>query len=308
MGEEITKERSFPVNQKMEAPPEVEKRAQVPQPTVGATRKIRQSDDAIDLAFSYEPSASPIFHITLPSKGLLYDGKLPEGRLELSPLTAREEKMLAGAKGNLDDVIETLFNRLVVTKSIGVDEFISTDRFYTLLKLRENSYGEDYSFEVMCEACSFKFNEQLKIPGDLDLRYLSEDAVEPFTTFLPVGQKTIGFHLLRGREEAMISRFTKKVLGRRKRVAKLDGDPAYSYRIALVIDSIDDVDVSDPKYVKRKIEFVERLVGKDSSSLQRAIIEQDCGVNTELESDCPSCGHTNKYYMPFTAEFFRPTS
>lgn len=306
MGEE--ERRSFPVDQKLEVPPEKAERALAPEPTPGAARKQQQSDAAIDAAFAYEPSESPVFHITLPSKGLLYDGKLKDGRLEVTPITAREEKMLAGAKGNLDDVIETLFNRLVISKVVSPEDFLSSDRLYTLLKLRENSYGAEYAFEVMCESCNFKFTEQLSVPEDLDVSYLPDDAEEPFHVTLPVGNKTIGFHLLRGREEAMISRYAKKVLGRRKKVARNDGDPAYSYRVALVIDTIDDIDVSASKYVQRKVEFAEKLVGQDSSALQQAIMAEDCGVNTEIESECPNCGHTNKYFMPFTAEFFRPTS
>lgn len=263
----------------------------------------------LDKAFSYHAEA-PIHIIELPSMGFLYDERMPDGRLEVRPLTAREEKLLAGASGDLSDVMDTIFKRCVVLNNgMAPDDFLSSDRFFTLLMLRANSYGEEYSFSVTCDACGFDIGKTVLIPSDFEISYLEHGIREPIEVVLPRSKKRVGFRLPRGRDEASIAKYSEKMLGggrKRRNVAKQQGDPSYTYRVALLIDTLDGIDVSDSRLMERKIEFVEGLIGEDSITLQTAIRDHDCGINTEMSERCPRCNRTNTFTLPFTAEFFRP--
>lgn len=271
--------------------------------------KSQKSSSDLDKAFSYHAEA-PIQIIELPSKGFLYDGRVPDGRLEVRPLTAREEKLLAGAAGDLSDVMDTIFKRCVVlNNSMTPDDFLSSDRFFTLLMLRANSYGEEYGFSVTCDACGFDIGKTVLIPGDFEITYLEEGIKEPIEVTLPRSRKRVGFRLPRGRDEANIARYSERMLGggrKRRNVAKQQGDPAYTYRVALLIDTLDGYDVSESRLMDRKIDFVEGLIGEDSITLQTAIRDNDCGINTEMSERCPRCNRMNQFTLPFTAEFFRP--
>jgi len=308
-------ERGFPEG-KHELPEEtkreIEKESQgVPMPKSVQRRVMADQSKKmgeLDAAFSYHAEA-PIHFIELPSRGVLYDGCVPDGKLEVRPLTAREEKLLAGATGDMSDVMDTIFKRCVVLKNgMTPDTFLSSDRFFTLLLLRANSYGAEYAFTLTCDSCGFGFEKSINIPDDFEISYLDHGAIEPFEVTLPMSQKKVGFRLPRGRDEAMIAKYSERMLGggKKRRVAKRDGDPSYTYRVALLIETLDGYDVSDLSLMDRKIEFVEGLIGRDSMTLQTAIRDYDCGVDTEMSERCPRCNALNRFTLPFTAEFFRP--
>jgi len=299
---------------KHELPKDVEKNietsSEVSKPPPMEQRRIKRSNVSSDLAAAFSYKEAPVQFIRLPSRGLLYDGLLPDGKLNVIPMTAREEKLLAGASGDLTEVIDTIFQRCVVMgPDLKPSMFLSSDRFYTLLMLRATSYGQDYTFSVTCDACGFDFTKTVNIPDDFETIYLEDDVQEPFEVVLPMSGKKVGFRLPRGSDEVMIAKYSERMLGgrgKKRTVAKKQGDPAYIYRTALLIETLDNIDVSDTQLMKDKIEFVEKLIGGDSMALQAAIRDNDCGIDTEMLERCPRCNKINEFIMPFTAEFFRP--
>jgi hypothetical protein len=172
--------------------------------------------------------------VALPSKGLLYDGKLPDGRVEVSAITTREEKLIAGATGDVSSLIDALLNRLMLTRAIKPGELLLTDRLFILFNIRANSYGSKYGWMVTCRGCRRSFRHELNIPGDVEIVELDDTATEPFEVALPISGAKVGFRLLRGADEIEITRYVDSQV-RKGRAGPDWGDPAYSYRLAIQI-------------------------------------------------------------------------
>lgn len=246
----------------------------------------------------------PSYSMTLPSNGQFYDGKLSGGEITYFPMTAREEKMLAGAKGSAGGVLDQILKScLQLPQGMTVGELLTADRFFILLILRSTSYGSEYKFTLTCDSCSQRFPHKVTL-DDADsfpVKTPEEGASEPFEVVLPVRGDTIKFRLLRGDDEKAIERAANQSIARGLEI----GDPTYTLRLARHIVAINEkeYDASKLSEVNR---YVESLIGKDSVALRDAIEAADCGVDITLRLDCPRCGDFLEQSMPMTAEFFRP--
>jgi rRNA maturation protein Nop10 len=239
-----------------------------------------------------------VLEMTLPSYGLMYDGAIPGGTVPYSPMTGKEEMLLAGGRGSvLDGILSACLSLPVGFKP---SDLLVSDRFFAMLILRSVSYGEDYTFKVQCEDCDSKFKHTVRIPGDFDVKVLSEGVTEPFLVELPHSKKVVSFRLLRGTDELSIQKHTDREFQQNK---KVEGDPAYIFRLAKHIVAIDDEEVKD---IRKAMTFVESLIGKDSVAFRNAIDEVDFGIDTTLKFECPRCGEENETVMPLNSEFFRP--
>lgn len=237
--------------------------------------------------------------VPLPSKGLFYDPNVvKDGKVEMYPMSAREEKLIAGMNGNNnEDVIDTLLKRCLVTK-LDPDEMLTTDRFYLLLMLRANSYGEDYNFDLNCPHCEKTSKYQVKIPGDFEIKYASTKDREPFTCKLPVSGLEITFRLLRGKDTRSIRNYVDQET---KRGIK-DGNPGYLFRTALQIKAVN----GRPLDILTANELVSNLPAKDSAYLKGFTDKKTPGIVTSVNKNCNLCGKEISSDMPISAEFFRP--
>jgi hypothetical protein len=237
--------------------------------------------------------------VSLPSKGLFYrPEQLTEGKVEVAPMSAREEKLVAGMRGsNIEEVIDSLLSRCIKSP-ITPDELIVTDRFYLLLALRANSYGETYPVELTCPYCEVKGKYEIKIPGELEVQEALPEDREPFRVKLPSGI-IIGFRLLRGKDLKDIKNNSEKAVS--KGWAG-EGEPSYLYRLAKQIVSVNgktlDMLVAQ--------ELVSRLSARDSACLKNAYDKKTPGVITTIKKSCVSCTKEIQTELPMTAEFFRP--
>ncbi len=237
--------------------------------------------------------------VDLPSKGIFYDpAKLKDGRIEVAPMSAREEKLVAGMRGsNIDEVIDSLLSRCIKSP-ITPDELIVTDRFYLLLQLRANSYGEVYNIELTCPYCETKGKYEVKLPSDLEVQYSLPDDHEPFRVKLPSGV-IVGFRLLRGKDLRDIKSNSDKATS--KGYAG-EGDPSYLYRIAKQIVSINGKSLN----MLVAQEFVSNMPALDSAALKSAYNKKTPGALTIIKKPCVSCTKEIQTELPMTAEFFRP--
>jgi hypothetical protein len=239
------------------------------------------------------------YSVELPSRGILYEGKLPGGVIEMTPMTTSDEKMLAGAKGDRAALVDTLLKRCLVTKSVPFEDYLIGDKLFMLLFLRGISYGFGYEFSIRCRTCGNSFKHRINIPNDLRVRVLTEDDFEPFEAKLPVSGKTVALRLLRNRDEDEVHRYVKREVSR----SSSDGDPSYMIRLSKHIVSVDGRTLSPVE----SLSFVEGLAAKDSLVIRNTVDSHDCGVDLEVQCECPICRDMFEQTMPFTQEFFRPT-
>lgn len=254
--------------------------------------------------------------VTLPSRGLAYDGKIPGGRLMVSPMTTREEKALASSGGSSSlNIVDLLISRCVH----GVDDmkpgdFLIGDRAYLMMVIRAASFGQDYQFQMTCDLCRAQFLHTVQIPDALEVIELKDNFKEPFQVELPVSKIKFNLRLLRGNDESELAALQKRIF---KRVdSSVDGDPLYSIRMVRHIVSAElpkKDEEGNPIVIEntkdnenRLVSLYESLVSRDGVALRDALSEHDCGVNTELEFNCPSCKESFNAILPVKLEFFRP--
>ena len=244
--------------------------------------------------------ARPYASVKLPSLGLYYDQSVvKDGCVELCPLSAREQKLIAGIRGhNVDDIIDTILSRCMKTE-IDPDDLLVTDRFYLLLMLRSNSYGEDYNFELTCGSCSGIGHYSVKIPSDFEVVTSNPADSYPFTITLPNSKLNITFRLLTGRDQKEIKLAAEK--DEKKGVAG-QGDPTYIYGIA---KSILTVNGKKPNLLVA-LQLVERMSALDVNFLQEKIEEKTPGIIPVINKKCQKCGKDIETGLPISAEFFRP--
>jgi len=247
------------------------------------------------------PDQPYVYCIELPSRGYLYGGSLPGGKVYLTPLTGADEALFASQKVDRTSLVDIVCKRRLVNLPIRYEELLLGDMVYILLCLRHISYGTEYKFLVTCPNCNTRFQSQIDIPQGLKSVVLTaEDDCEPYNVKLPLSGDEIQFRLLRVQDEEEIRRYARNRL---QKVQEL-GDPGYCYRLSCNIVSINGEIVD----AIRKLAYVEGLVGRDIAALKNAIDEREFGPSLMIDLTCGACGFKSRQMMPFDREFFRPGS
>ena len=238
--------------------------------------------------------------VLLPSRGLFYDKSLTkDGSVEITPWVGRDVKLLAGMTGgNFDDVVDVLVGRCLISK-IPLSEMITTDRFFLLVSLRANSFGEDYAVNVTCGSCNKVSKVTLKLPSDYGIEYAPEDAKEPFTVDLPQSGLKVAYRLPRGKDERLNDAYVADVY---KKNPTALGDVGTTFRIANLITALD----GKATTAEEALVIVDNLPAKDFFVLQDAFEKSLPGIVPRTMKECVNCKATMEVSLPLTPQFFRP--
>jgi hypothetical protein len=260
------------------------------------TNEVEERDMSEDRRQEY------VSEFALPSKGQFYGDELPGGVVTCRPWGVQEEKILAGARRGSGHhaLLDRIFSRVLEDCPLSVSDWIIHDRLALLLHLRVISTGQAmYPFAFRCEDCG----EQNQAWIDLDnlpLRDPPVNMVEPFETDLDCAGVRVSWRYLRGRDEALISKYGRQV--RQKGGAGI-GDPEYDRRLAFAITHIDGVEVK----LQDALKLVSDLRGPDSLALRNAMDDMAFGPRLEVEDqECSFCGWAQMVQLPLNEEFFRP--
>ncbi len=181
-------------------------------------------------------------------------------------------------------------------KPMDWSKALQGDRFFALMQMRILSYGPEYPFSVTCEnrGCASR------IEWELDLRKLPVKSLDDetlaiflannrFEAFLPEAKQIVYFKLLTGADERRMALFR-----------KASSERPITTLLNVRIEDIDGIEPRD------KIRFIEELSMSDVSYLLSEFDRVDCGVDTELEVECPECLSTMRVELPFERGFFLP--
>ncbi|MEM3000624.1 MAG: hypothetical protein QXU32_00635 [Nitrososphaerales archaeon] len=260
-----------------------------------------------------EDAILPWEDVILPSKGLYYDGMVPDGRVQVRPMGLYAEKILATQRlAQTGKSLDWLFKKCVKFPSDKFDpiNLLAGDRIFLLYYLRGITHGNIYEFAVRCtnEDCG------QMTTGEYDLNQLAstikypkeELGKEPFKIVLPHLSKVlksefwVKVRFLRGYD-------MQYMLTNRKAVKKLG---RYSYE--QIDDTLEDnlsmliveaMGVSDRNKIK---ELVQKLHSLDTSAIREFLQENTPGIDTTITVTCEHCGNDMKMDLPITESFFRP--
>lgn len=171
---------------------------------------------------------------------------------------------------------------------------LAGDRYYALLKIREATYGEEYSFKYQCSevSCRHKYEWELEFDA-LPVKTLSDESMETFkngNSFeVDINGTKVVYRLQTGDGEQKAAKLMKRYPN-----SKLA--PALASRIV----SIEGV---EPNKI---VEFIDDLPLGVLRKLLKAFDATDCGVNTTIEVECPKCGNVEEIELPLGKEFWLP--
>ena len=242
--------------------------------------------------------------VVLPSGGKFYGDAVPDGKVMIRPWTTEEEKLLLTARRNREDVVDRVLDACLLTRTLPLKDYLVGDKACMLLALRCITLFPEYEFPAQCSQCGKTAKHVVDLKRDLVTKRLIEEDKETFKIKLPMCGKEVELRRLRGSDEITIRREIKK----RSSIDTSDGpdrgDPTYLHSLALAIVSIDGV-VAEGDTARRLLEKPP-LNGRDSLFLQKAINDNECGVDLAFTITCPQCNFEWSVEVPMTDEFFRP--
>jgi hypothetical protein len=270
---------------------------------------------------------------TLPSRGLYYDGVLPDGVVKVRAMGQTAEKILATQRlAQSGQSIDYLFRECCqFPDNFDPVNLLLGDRVFLLYFIRGITHGNIYEFALTCpnaecQAVSthaYDLNDLAKTITWAD----SSLGAEPFKVSLPYLSKATG------RDVWVSVRFLRaydanSMLAKRKTKEKLKVRPGGSVRNRgqqrsvdtnaqrqqfqqlddTVTENLEKMVVSvmgsvDPFKIRQ---FVQQLHAQDTATIREWLREHTPGIDNSVIVECPECNREFTVELPITESFFRP--
>ena len=230
----------------------------------------------------------------LPSRGI-FGG--PE-KVEMRPMTTKEEKMLYTAKDG------TFLQKIVASccvdpEHLDTNKLHPSDITYLLYMVREMTFGPIYKQQMECPYCNLKQDIEIDITEMTNYLLDFEEMEREFNLTLPVNGDKIELQLISQGKMEEIANTIKKL----DRQGKLK-DPVgyeYTYRFASLIKTIN----GEEKDIKDVINYVDNLNLRDFSEIKKALSNVSIGLDTSNIRVCKNCGEEVEVFGVTVPEFFR---
>lgn len=235
--------------------------------------------DAVASLLEHVTTAQDWRPLKLPSRGLAYVEC--DEHIMIKPFTFAQERQLRSIK-NAKHGAKTI-NSLIdqSTEGLDFDAMTLEDKNYILFKLREISYGEEYTIQAICRECDATNALTVNI-SDVPVTYAPEDYKEPFTITLPDSKQPVTFVSPRCKDEEYLAD-----------AEKLTDN---LWRFALSVG----------EYSDRRImqDFFKATTVRDVAFFRKELLRDQYGMNKEMSYECADCGEVTESMIPFTESFF----
>lgn len=232
-------------------------------------------EDALNALFS-ESNEESILIVDIPSKGKFYPNF--QG-IEVSPLTFLDEQRIVNSKAN-EDIVSKLLDK--ATKGVQVDDLLSMDKMYLLMKVREVSYGDEYAFRVVCPACETEIKTSLSLSEHLNMNQVPDDLSDPRKIKLPKLGVEAEVRFPRSKEEIFLKTSEDIYKNMYRFVVSINGN-------------------QDPVFISKALK---RMHIRDVKKIISEISKAEYGVNPRFIFECPECTHTETMSIPMDVSFF----
>lgn len=237
--------------------------------------------------------------VELPSRGLFYGSSIPNGKITIKPMGAKQEKLFSAGANNANAIISKIFDDCIQSPIPHAD-LVLGDRMHLLWQLRAISYGDSYAHSFACSNCN-KQTTRFQSIAALPVKWADPKSSGKFEVKLPVQGHVLEFRLLTGKDEEKVEQYMKQITARNG--GKPTGDD-YTFRLARRIESVDGVKIP----IKDAMDLVDSLAGDDNIAFRDALEDADVGPSMMIEdAACDHCGFIqDPFPLPITTEFFRP--
>lgn len=240
--------------------------------------------------------------IVLPSHGKLYvtdDEDIKSGHIKLLPMTVKEEEILTTSRFLKTGSATRMVFENCIASDIDAGEILLYDSNYILFKLRQLSYGDNYSFTIKCTnaICEHEFEHAIDI-SKLKFEEIPEDIIEPLVLKLPRSGYTVKliYPRLRHSEDLF------KISNNRK---KSTGDYDKTRVDNLIVTTLGITDNKGKAINPNDFEeFYESIPGEDRAVLTKAT-KLDTGIDKLDGIKCPYCEADYSGTIPVGIDFFR---
>lgn len=275
-----------------------------------------------------EVEINPWEMCVLPSRGVYYNGLIPNGTIEVKPLGLQAEKILSTHRlVKTGEALEHVFQKHVrLPNDFDALDLLEGDREFILYYLRGVTHGNEYEFVITCPHCGQVSDQAYDLNDLWETARLPKDDLgeEPFKVLLPHLSEIAGedfwvsVRFLRGRDvmdflgvSGPIHEQRKARNKRKNRAEAVDAirergenlDETLERNInRVIVDAMGDTD-------RFKIKaLVQRMNSADISAILTFLTENSPGIDNSIETECgnPQCNVTLTVPLPITEEFFRP--
>ena len=313
------------------------KKIEAPQPKSTLSEKIGDKATPVEVLDAVlgasQDELMPWEPATLPSMGLYYDGRIPDGKVEVKPMGLYADKILATQRLSQSGFSVGYLFKHCVRFPANCDPLDLTigDRTFLLFYLRGITHGNEYEFTVTCtnEECKrmsthmYDLNrlwntvrwpnaDNQKEPFKVTLPYLSEQTGRDFYVFV---------RLMRGRDAQHIFQ-RQKVMnqvtgGPRPARAESEADETQKQLQTYSEVSIDQtieqnlnlviVEAMDDKSKHKIQKLVSQMHAKDTATIREFLRDNTPGIDAAIILQCSHCIQDLRMELPITESFFRPT-
>lgn len=236
---------------------------------------MQDANDIVDDILAGVPVSTDV-EVNLPSENRIYRLLDESKPITIRPMTFEDEKSLING-GDDEDSVNLLLSRCV--SNINVNDLITIDKFYLLMKLREISYGDDYNVLLMCSHCGAENPTNVKL-SELNVNPVPDDFQEPIKYTLPVLKKEVVLRYPRVKDEKFL-----------EGTGSLDN----------IWRFVESIDGQTNKTVISRV--IEKLPLIDIKTMLK-LIKTDFGVDTSVKLKCSECGEISIKELPINANFF----
>jgi hypothetical protein len=268
----------------------------VPQPRVTGSAQLE------DLIAGLHPTSLVYEEISLPSRGVFYNGKdgPQDGILHIRPMTGEEEQILATPRYVRRGIAVNMIFQRCIKEQYKVEELLAADRQFILIWLRGISYSPEYDVEIKCPECERKFEHKINL-SLLRVTPCPTNFEAPLLGVLPKSGYKFEYRLPRGRDETAIQEH-------RDHHQKMFGDTGAAddsliFRSAMLLDNIEGL-----RDKRELVELIKKLPIQDVAHIRNLTSDPPFGVNTKSEVMCPfaTCLADFDAELPLEQGFFFP--
>jgi len=205
----------------------------------------------------------------------MYTFTLPSGpEIELKEMTGVEEEILTNQRlirsgDAINQVLKNCILRIgknTKPEMADITDMLSGDRLLTLVRLRQISLGNEVELQLTCPSSVCRAKNRIIINLD-DLPVIPYGPEREFTFALPASGSKVRFCYLDGTKEKRLSQLQEPTISSAMmiRILDIDGNPPSKKSLA-------------------------EMPMKDRAALRQEMARVDAGIDTNIITQCDSCG------------------
>lgn len=228
-----------------------------------------------DLFKNYEDETLNV--IDLPSKGKFYPNF--QG-VEVMPLTYLDEQKIINSRDGKTDLVSRLLEKSI--KGVDVDNLLTMDKMFLLMKVREASYGDSYDFRINCPSCKTEIKTSLNLSQHLNMTQVPDDLDDPRKITLPKLGVEVEVRFPRSKEEQFLGDYEMSFKNLYRFVVSINGNP-------------------DPVFISKALK---RMSIRDIKKIIMEVNKGDYGIDPRFIFECPECNYEDTLAVPMDVTFF----